>query len=62
MFYILTAFLFNPQEDRDGDLLGDKCDKNIDKDNDGVDDSIDNCLGLKNSDQTDHDADGKGMV
>ena len=39
--------------------MGDACDSNIDRDRDGIQDSLDNCPDIPNSDQ--HDADGDGM-
>ncbi len=46
------------QEDTDGDLIGDACDH--DDDNDGVDDTDDNCPLLANTDQADFDGDDVG--
>jgi len=40
--------------------VGDACDQNIDADSDGIDDGIDNCLGLANPDQANLDGDALG--
>lgn len=48
------------QNDVDQDGLGDVCDTNVDKDKDGVQDNMDNCLRMANSDQADSDGDGTG--
>ena len=54
------AFPLDPSEcsDNDGDGLGDNADP--DDDNDGILDTIDNCLYTPNADQLDTDADGTG--
>ncbi|KAG7257238.1 hypothetical protein CRUP_017264 [Coryphaenoides rupestris] len=46
--------------DSDSDLVGDMCDDNQDIDEDGHQNSLDNCPYVANSNQADHDADGKG--
>lgn len=45
------------------DGIGDVCDTNRDRDNDGVQDGYDNCERIPNSDQlnTDRDAHGKSI-
>lgn len=48
------------QNDLDQDGLGDVCDNGVDKDKDGVQDSMDNCLGKANADQVDSDGDDVG--
>jgi hypothetical protein len=48
------------QEDADGDQSGDLCDQ--DRDGDGVENGIDNCPQMANSDQDDFDGDGLGDV
>lgn len=40
--------------------MGDQCDTNVDNDNDGVDDTIDNCPLVSNPEQKDADLDGVG--
>lgn len=50
------------QTDSDSDLVGDACDSNIDRDRDGIQDSLDNCPDIPNSDQHDADLDGLGDV
>ena len=54
------AFPLDPSEcsDNDGDGLGDNADP--DDDNDGILDTIDNCLYTPNADQLDTDGDGTG--
>lgn len=42
--------------------MGDACDSDLDRDNDGVQDSRDNCPKISNSDQLDTDEDGRGDV
>ncbi|TKS89716.1 Thrombospondin-2 Precursor [Collichthys lucidus] len=42
------------------DLVGDMCDDNVDIDEDGHQNSMDNCPYIANSNQADHDKDGKG--
>lgn len=44
----------------DNDLIGDQCDDNEDIDEDGHQNNIDNCPYIPNSNQADHDNDGKG--
>lgn len=48
------------QLDSDSDLVGDMCDDNEDIDEDGHQNSLDNCPYIANSNQADHDNDGKG--
>ena len=62
------------QADADDDMVGDACDpcpldansttctpvNPNDADNDTIDDSIDNCVGVRNMDQADRDMDGRG--
>ena len=43
-------------------MLGDKCDTNVDRDKDGVEDTIDNCPLVNNPEQTDADMDGVGNM
>lgn len=57
--WICQNWLIFLQTDSDSDLVGDACDSNIDRDRDGIQDSLDNCIDIPNSDQ--HDADGDGM-
>ena len=40
--------------------MGDQCDTNVDRDNDGVDDTVDNCPLISNPEQKDADLDGVG--
>lgn len=47
--------------DSDRDLVGDACDSNIDRDRDGIQDNVDNCPNIPNSDQKDADNDGQGL-
>lgn len=49
-----------PQTDMDNDLVGDQCDNNDDIDDDGHQNSQDNCPYIPNSNQADHDHDGQG--
>ena len=42
--------------------MGDQCDTNVDKDNDGVDDTVDNCPLISNLEQKDSDPDGIGKL
>lgn len=44
----------------DNDLVGDQCDNNEDIDDDGHQNNQDNCPYISNSNQADHDNDGKG--
>lgn len=46
--------------DMDNDLVGDQCDNNEDIDDDGHQNNQDNCPYISNSNQADHDNDGKG--
>lgn len=48
------------QTDVDNDLVGDQCDNNQDIDEDGHQNNQDNCPYVANSNQADHDQDGKG--
>ena len=57
---ILKPFSLNCKEDEDGNGLGDICTSGQDYDNDGVDDSKDNCLMMFNPEQLDDDSDGLG--
>uniref|UniRef100_A0A674AZ85 Thrombospondin-2-like n=1 Tax=Salmo trutta TaxID=8032 RepID=A0A674AZ85_SALTR len=54
--------LHNPDQvaDTDNDLVGDQCDNNQDIDEDGHQNNLDNCPYVANSNQADHDKDGKG--
>ena len=40
--------------------MGDVCDTDADQDRDGVQNEYDNCQRVANSDQCDHDGDGRG--
>lgn len=46
--------------DSDNDRVGDECDNNQDIDEDGHQNSLDNCPYIPNANQADHDKDGKG--
>lgn len=46
--------------DSDSDWIGDVCDTNLDIDEDGIQNDLDNCPYIANSNQADHDKDGKG--
>lgn len=48
------------QVDTDNDLVGDVCDSDLDRDRDGIQDSVDNCPKIANSNQLDTDKDGRG--
>ena len=41
-------------------MIGDACDNNRDRDNDGIQDNKDNCPDVQNADQSDTDGDGFG--
>ncbi len=47
------------QADNDEDGVGNTCDTDYDPDNDGIQESLDNCPGLPNADQLDIDEDGQ---
>uniref|UniRef100_A0A8C7TAX7 Thrombospondin-2 n=1 Tax=Oncorhynchus mykiss TaxID=8022 RepID=A0A8C7TAX7_ONCMY len=51
---------FQENADTDNDLVGDQCDNNQDIDEDGHQNNLDNCPYVANSNQADHDKDGKG--
>ena len=40
--------------------MGDPCDTNVDRDKDGIDDTVDNCPLVSNPEQKDADLDGVG--
>ena len=42
------------------DGVGNKCDKGRDVDKDGIKNAADNCKSIMNTDQLDHDKDGRG--
>lgn len=56
----LLSHLSTHQTDVDNDLVGDQCDNNQDIDEDGHQNNQDNCPYVANSNQADHDQDGKG--
>lgn len=41
-------------------MIGDACDNNKDRDDDGIQDNKDNCIDVPNADQVDTDEDGIG--
>lgn len=55
-----SFIIFLLQIDSDSDNVGDKCDSNQDIDDDGHQNSLDNCPYIPNANQVDHDKDGKG--
>ena len=60
MIYFANVKTLCSQIDTDGDLFGDPCDTNVDKDKDGVEDTADNCPLISNPEQKDADFDGVG--
>lgn len=59
IFLVFTSYSAL-QTDVDNDLVGDQCDNNEDIDDDGHQNNQDNCPYISNSNQADHDNDGKG--
>ena len=57
---VLLVPMLCPQTDMDNDLVGDQCDNNEDIDEDGHQNSQDNCPYIANANQADHDHDGRG--
>ncbi|GBO17889.1 Thrombospondin-3a [Araneus ventricosus] len=59
----ITVLTFaNPSQTDLDRFGGDTCDNNLDNDFDGIQNNVDNCPDIPNSDQLDTDGDGKGDV